>query len=155
MNIDSKKSVVKTYNRLHKLPLGSIVAKGWLREQLLRSKAGMGGYLDVLEPDMIANTFISYSAFKRLPWSSEDADPTFAAGWSSEISGTYWTGLVQLAYTLNDAELIAKAEKWVEGVLKHQEPDGYLGGYPKETTDRNADYNPWGSAWCYRALLAY
>ena len=154
MNIDPGKAKVKTYNRLHKLPLGSVTARGWLREQLLRSKEGMGGHLDELEPEMIATPFINYSSFKRVPWSTEEADPTFTAGWSSEISGTYWTGLVQLAYTLNDEELIAKAEKWVEGVLRHQEPDGYLGGYPK-TTDRNADYNPWGSAWCYRALLAY
>ena len=155
MNIYSEKSVVKTYNKLHKLPLGSVIAKGWLKEQLTRSKHGTGGHLDELEPDMIANPFINYSCFKRLPGRTEDAKPTFAAGWSGEISGTYWTGLVQLAYTLNDEELIAKATRWIEGVLKHQEPDGYLGSYNPETTDRNADYNAWSAAWCYRAMLSY
>ena len=154
MNIIRENAVVKTYNQLSKLPLGSIRAKGWMRDQLLRSKNGMGGHLDELEPDMIGKVFINYSAFKRLPYSDKDADPTFAAGWSSEISGTYWTGLVQLAFTLNDDELIRKAETWVDGVLKHQEPDGYLGGYPPYT-NRMADYNSWGSAWCYRALLSF
>jgi len=154
MNIDFQRTAVKTFQRLHKLPLGAVTADGWLREQLLRSKDGTGGHLDELEPDMIANPFIDYSAFKRMPNAVADADPTFAAGWSSEISGTYWTGLVQLAFTLGDAELIAKADKWVSGVLKHQEPDGYLGGYPVHT-DRMADYNAWSSAWCYRALLSY
>lgn len=152
MNIYSEKSVVKTYNKLHKLPLGSITAKGWLKDQLTRSKHGTGGHLDELEPDMIANPFINYSAYKSRPGANDDA--TFAAGWSSEISGTYWTGLVQLAFTLNDEELIAKATRWIDGVLAHQEADGYLGGYPPHT-DRFADYNAWGSAWCYRAMLSY
>lgn len=144
----------KTYHRLAKLPLGSVTAQGWLKEQLLRNKAGMGGNLDKLEPAMIANPFIDYSAFTSLPFMEGPVDPTFAAGWSGEISGTYWTGLVELAFTLNDEELKTKAENWVEGVLRHQEPDGYLGSYP-ETTNRMADYNPWASTWCYRALLAY
>ncbi|MBE6883880.1 MAG: hypothetical protein E7487_04690 [Ruminococcaceae bacterium] len=154
MNICPEKSVVKTYNKFSKLPLGSVTARGWLKEQLLRSKDGMGGFLDILEPEMIATPFHTYSAFKELPNFAKDLDPTFAAGWSSEISGTYWTGLVQLAFTLNDQELIDKATTWIEGVLKHQEPDGYLGGYPAHT-DRKADYNAWGSAWCYRAMLSY
>lgn len=154
MNIPQGRNVVPTYQKLSKLPLGSITAQGWLREQLLRSKDGTGGHLDELEPDMIATPFINYSAFKYMPGSNKEADPTFAAGWSSEISGTYWTGLVQLAFTLNDPELIAKADHWIDGVLAHQEPDGYLGGYPAHT-NRMADYNAWGSAWCYRAMLSY
>lgn len=154
MNICSDKAVVKTHNKFSKLNLGSVTARGWLKDQLLRSKNGMGGHLDELEPEMIATPFHTYSAFKYLPTFGGDLDPTFAAGWSSEISGTYWTGLVQLAFTLNDPELIAKADAWIEGVLKHQEEDGYLGGYPIHT-DRKADYNAWGSAWCYRAMLSY
>jgi phage terminase large subunit-like protein len=49
LNIYQEKSVVKTYNKLHKLPLGSITAKGWLKDQLIRSKEGTGGHLDELE----------------------------------------------------------------------------------------------------------
>lgn len=154
MNILREKTVTKTYNKLSKLPLGAITAQGWLREQLLRNKEGMGGHLDELEPDMIANPFINYSAFKRMPFQQVDDDRTHTAGWSGEISGYYWTGLVQLAFTLQDEELIAKATRWVEGVLKHQEPDGYLGSFP-EYTDRMADYNPHSANMCYRALLSF
>ncbi|MBE6883364.1 MAG: hypothetical protein E7487_02035 [Ruminococcaceae bacterium] len=153
MNIMNNRSVIKMYNRLSRLPLGAVTAKGWIKDQLLRSKDGMGGYLDELEPDMIANAFITYSAFDHLK-DMENVDPTFAAGWSSEISGTYWAGLIQLAFTLNDEKLIEKATNWVNAVLKHQETDGYLGGYP-ENTDRMVDYNSWGSNWCYRALLSF
>lgn len=154
MNILSEFTKTKTYNKLQRLPLGSITAKGWIYEQLLRNKDGIGGHLDELEPDMIATPFINYSAFKSLPPSHKPADPTFAAGWSSEISGSYWTGLVQLAFTLNDKELIKKATAWVDAVIAHQEPDGYLGGFP-ENTDRYVDYNAWSAAWCYRALLSF
>ncbi|MBE6883879.1 MAG: hypothetical protein E7487_04685 [Ruminococcaceae bacterium] len=154
MNISSEKSVVKTYNKFSKLPLGSITARGWLKEQLLRNKDGMGGHLDELEPEMIATPFINYTSFKRLPNETTDADPTFAAGWSGEISGTYWAGLTQMAFTLGDQELIDKVTTWVDGVLKHQEPDGYLGSY-SPVTNRLADYNPWSANWCYRALLSF
>ena len=154
MNILPEKKKIPTYNKLHRLPLGSVTAGGWIREQLLRNKNGIGGHLDELEPDMIATPFINYSAFKSLPPSNKPADPTFAAGWSSEISGSYWTGLVQLAFTLDDQELKDKAAAWVDGVLAHQESDGYLGGFPPYT-DRMVDYNPWSAAWCYRALLSF
>ena len=154
MNILPFESKVKTYNKLHRLPLGSVKAGGWLKDQLSRCKAGMGGHLDELEPDMIATPFINYSAFKSLPPANNPADPTFAAGWSSEISGSYWTGLVQLAFTLNDKELIKKATLWTDKVIAHQESDGYLGGYPVDT-DRMDDYNAWSCAWCYRALLSF
>lgn len=154
MNLQRELARVKTYHRLQKLPLGTVTAGGWLKEQLERSKDGMGGHLDELEPEMIATPFINYSSFRELPFLTGPVDPTFAAGWSGEISGTYWTGLVQLAFTLNDSELINKATEWVNHVLQHQESDGYLGSYP-QGTDRMADFNAWSSAWCYRALLSY
>jgi hypothetical protein len=80
--------------------------------------------------------------------------PDFVAGLCGELSGCYWTGLVQLAFTLGDEELIAKATDWVEGVLKRQEPDGYLGTFAPGL-NRMEDYNPWSAAWCYRALLSF
>jgi len=40
----------KTYHRLEKLPLGTITAKGWLREQLMRNKAGMSDPLVYVLP---------------------------------------------------------------------------------------------------------
>ena len=154
MNLPRKECRIPTHNRLSKLPLGCVTARGWMRDQLLRSKEGMGGHLDEWEPDMIAYPFLDHRAFRQLPHHTQPDDPTFAAGWSSEISGTYWTGLIQLAFTLNDEALKTKATRWVEGVLANQEPDGYLGGYAK-TTDRMADYDPWSANWCYRALLSY
>ena len=103
----------------------------------------MGGNLDILEPEMIGK-----------PYVSRDHQSKVSPGWSGEISGTYWTGLVQLAFTLNDPELIAKADKWVHGCLALQEEDGYLGSY-RPTDNRLEDYSAWSANWCYRALLSW
>ena len=37
------------------LPLGSIKPDGFVREQLVRNKHGMGGILPFIEPEMIAD----------------------------------------------------------------------------------------------------
>ena len=130
-----------SYNQLTRLPLGNVTAQGWLKVQLERNKAGMGGHLDELEPEMIAKPYVDRNHKSKV-----------SPGWSGEISGTYWTGLVQLAFTLNDEELIAKARKWVYSTLALQEEDGYLGNYRK-TENRLEDYCAWSANWCYRALL--
>ena len=75
-------------------------------------------------------------------------------GWSGEQSGGYWTELVQLAFTLNDEELKAKARKWAYSSLALQEEEGYLGSYRK-TDKRLEDFSGWSANWFYRALLHY
>ena len=145
MNIE--KGPVKTYNRLNKLPLGSITPEGWLREQMVRSAAGIGGNLDVMEPVGIGSPFINRSRDAGL-------ESYYQVGWSTEQSGTYWLGLVQLAFTLQDPVLIDKATKWVDAVLTNAYEDGYLGGYTPED-DRMEDYNPWGTNMGLRALLCF
>lgn len=153
MNILREKSVVKTHNPFSKLPLGAITPRGWLLEQLQRNKDGFGGHMDELEPDLLGTPWINYKSITRTPFLGEVPD-WVAAGWGGELSGLYWTGLVELAFTLQDKELIEKATRWVEGVLQHQESDGYLGTFP-ENVDRKQDYNPWGATWGYRALLHF
>ena len=46
------------YSALNELPLGAIKAEGFLKEQLLRNKNGLGGHLDEIEPGMIADPYI-------------------------------------------------------------------------------------------------
>jgi DUF1680 family protein len=132
-----------SYNKLTRLPLGNVTAQGWLKAQLERNKAGMGGHLDELEPEIIAKPFVDRNHLDLV-------NP----GWSGEQSGGYWTGLVQLAFTLNDKELKDKARKWVYSTLALQEEDGYLGSYRK-TENRLEDYSAWSANWCYRALLHF
>lgn len=136
------------YGKLSSLPLGAIQAEGFLKEQLLRNKNGLGGHLDEIEPGMIANPYVHKTHVKQ--WGNG-----MQSGWGAEISGNYWTGLVMLAFTLNDPELIAKAEKWVNTVLQKQRPDGYLGTYYEENANIYEDYNAWGNSCGMRALLFY
>lgn len=134
------------HGKLHFLKCGQITARGWLKEQLERSRDGMGGHLDELEPKMLYDPYIHKT--------SASAWGTAAPGWGAEIAGNYWYGLIALAYTLPDAALQKKAEEWVNKVLAVQEEDGYLGSYRKED-NRSEDYNAWGNACGMRALLLY
>lgn len=139
---------MKSYAKLHALPLGSVQAEGWIKEQLTRNKNGMGGHLDELEPTMIATPYTTRE-------SCEVWKESMRPGWGAELSGNYWYGLIMLAYTLNDEELKAKATRWVDEMMKNLEEDGYLGSY-KKTDDRMDDYNAWGVANCgMKALIAY
>lgn len=153
MNLDRLHACIPLKSKLQKLPMGSITANGWLREQLLRNKDGMGGHMDELEPVMIGRAHITRELFKIHPRLGE-CSPVLAAGWANELSATYWAGLIGLAYTLNDSELILKATTWVNAVLAAQEEDGYMGAYPKDV-DRLDDFNPWGCSMLFRALLAF
>mgnify|MGYP004677361229 CR=1 FL=1 len=137
---------MKTHGKLRTLPLGSVHAEGWVRDQLIRSKNGMGGHLDELEPDMIANPYINCSTDEK--WGD------VKAGWGAEISGNFWYGLIMLAFALDDPELKAKAENWVNGVLKNQRPNGYMGTYT-DSDNVMDDYNAWGTDCGMKAMLAY
>jgi hypothetical protein len=95
------------------LPLGNIKAKGWLLNQLEVMKKGMGGKLDELYPHVLGS---------RNGWLGGDGDV-----WER---GPYWLdGLVPLAYILDDKELKAKAQKWIEWSLNNQMNDGILALY--------------------------
>lgn len=98
------------------LPLGNIKPKGWLLNQLEVMKKGMGGKLDELYPHVLGS---------RNGWLGGDGDV-----WER---GPYWLdGLVPLAYILDDKELKAKAQKWIEWSLNNQMSDGYFGPVPPE-----------------------
>ena len=93
------------------LPLGSIRAEGWTREQLLRMRDGMTGHLDEIYTKVMGS---------RNGWLGGDGDV-----WER---GPYWIdGLLPLAYILDDQALIEKVKPWVEWTLASQKPDGYFG----------------------------
>ena len=139
---------MKTYQKLNRYPLGAIHAKGFLRDQMERGKDGISGHLYELEPGMIADPYINKTYVPA--WGDGDQ-----SGWGGEISGNYWTGYIQFAYTLNDPEMIAIATDWVDTMLKKQKPDGYLGTYYEEDAKIHEDYNGWGTACAMRGLIAF
>ena len=136
------------YQKLERYPLGSIRAKGFLRDQMLRGKDGICGHLHELEPGMIADPFIKKSYVPA--WTNGNQN-----GWGAEISGNYWSGYIQFAYTLGDPEMIKTATEWVDGMMKNQRSDGYLGTYYEPDASVHDDYNAWGTACAMRGLIAF
>ena len=97
---------------------------------------------------MIALPFVDRKYVKL--WGDGDQ-----AGWGAEISGNYWSGLIELAFSLGDEELIKKVTDWVNAVIKKQREDGYLGTYTQENDNPFEDYNAWGTACGMRGLLFF
>ncbi|GAB3920476.1 hypothetical protein GCM10011575_44670 [Microlunatus endophyticus] len=92
------------------LPLGSITAQGWLRDQLRLQADGLTGQLEDIWPDVgPANA-----------WRGGHGDD-----W--ERGPYYLDGLVPLAYALGDETLQAKARPWIEAILASQTGDGWFG----------------------------
>ena len=139
---------LKIYDKLSRFPLGSIRSEGFLKEQMERGKDGICGHLHELEPGMINDPYINKSYVKA--WGNGDQ-----SGWGGEISGNYWTGYIQFAFTLNDPEMIKTATWWVDTMIKKQRDDGYLGTYYEEDAAIYEDYNAWGTACAMRGLLAF
>lgn len=92
------------------LPLGHVKPAGWLRRQLQIQADGMGGHLDEFWPD-VSNTS---------GWLG-------GTGESWERGPYFLDGLYPLAILLDDPRLKAKANRWVEWTLTHQQPNGMIG----------------------------
>jgi DUF1680 family protein len=98
------------------LPLGSIKPRGWLQRQLRIQADGLTGHLDEIWPDVGPNS----------GWLG-------GTGESWERGPYFVDGLLPLAYLLDDPGLKARAQKWVDWTLTHQDPDGRIG--PPKNTD--------------------
>jgi len=125
------------------LPLGNIKAQGWLKEMLLRQKNGSTGKLDELYPSVMGS---------RNGWLGGDGDQ-----WER---GPYWIdGLLPLAYILDDKELKAKVQPWIEWAIKSQKPDGYFGpdkDYgPESGLQRNNSKDWWPKMVMLKILQQY
>ncbi len=92
------------------LPLGAIQPTGWLRNQLQLQANGLTGHLDELWPDVGPTS----------AWLGGDGED-----W--ERGPYYCDGLIPLAYILQDAALIAKAQKWMDATLASQQENGQFG----------------------------
>jgi hypothetical protein len=103
-------------NAFNPLPLTSVMPKGWLLDQLRIQADGLSGHIDEFWPDLGGNS----------GWLGGDGE-------SWERGPYYLDGLVPLAHLTQNPVLIAKAKKWMEWTLSHQQPDGWIG--PVKNTD--------------------
>lgn len=95
-----------------KLPVGSIQPEGWLKKYLELQKDGLTGHL---------NEISAWLAKDNNAWLTTGGDH----GWE-EVP--YWLkGYGNLAYILNDPQMIDETKVWIEGAFASQQPDGYFG----------------------------
>ncbi|HKQ37945.1 MAG TPA: beta-L-arabinofuranosidase domain-containing protein [Verrucomicrobiae bacterium] len=109
------------------LPLGAIKPAGWLKRQLEIQANGLSGHLDEFWPDVAESSWIGGKA----------------EGWER---GPYWLdGFVPLAILLDNKDFKARAQKWIDYVLKTQKDDGWLGplkGNP-DPNSRLSQFDVW------------
>jgi hypothetical protein len=121
---------------LQPLPLGAITPLGWLRRQLRLQADGLSGHLDAFWPDVAQSGWIGGAA----------------EGWER---GPYWLdGVVPLAFLLDDARLLAKVRYWLDTILTHQQPDGWLGPI-QSPGGRYQARDPWPTFVALKALTQY
>ena len=111
---DAQAPGVKTHGvserAFYPLPLGAVLPKGWLKQQLRIQADGLTGHLEEVLPDLGSNS----------GWLGGDGE-------SWEIGPYYLDGLVPLAYLLEDTELKAKADKWINWTLSNIGEGGWIG----------------------------
>jgi len=81
---------------------------GWLKRQLVIQANGLAGNLDKVWPDIRESSWIggNREGWERVP---------------------YWLdGFIPLAYLLNDADLKARAQKYIEAIIANQQEDGWI-----------------------------
>ena len=107
---------------------------GWLKRQLEIQAAGLSGNLDKIWPDV---------KFSR--WIGGDRE-----GWERV---PYWLdGFVPLAYLLDDEDMKARAQKYIDAILAGQRADGWLCPCDEEC---RSDYDLWALFLILKVLIVY
>jgi uncharacterized protein len=116
------------------MPLSSIKPRGWLLEQLKIQASGLSGNLDKFWPDIKDSRWIGGSAdgWERVP---------------------YWLdGFIPLAWMLDDEDLKRRAQRYIDYMIEHQAPDGWI--CPDDGGDRKK-YDMWAHFLVLKVLTVY
>ena len=107
---------------------------GWLKRQLEIQANGLAGHLDKIWPDV-----------RDSAWIGGDRE-----GWERV---PYWLdGFIPLAYLLEDADMIARAKKYIDAILASQKQDGWI--CPCRDEERK-DYDTWAVQLISKVLVVY
>ena len=131
-------------SRFAKLPIGAIAPRGWVRRMLELQRDGFIGHLTEISRWCKAegNAWLSPEGKGHSPW--------------EELP--YWLkGYGDMGYVLGDEKVIAEARKWLEGMLKSQQPDGWFGPVANKGGSRRARGKPdvWPNMIAMNCLQSY
>jgi len=140
---------VNAPSAMRRLPLGSIVPRGWMRAQMRRDLAtGFAGCLDALSPHVARDLFR-----ERLD------DATGHAGWwDAESRGNWLWGYTMLGHLSGSDDHRARADALVRELRATQDSDGYVGihsvpaRYPAGSTENG---ELWAQSRAILVLLAH
>lgn len=122
-----------------KLPVGAVQPEGWILKQLELQKEGLNGQLGEIS---------AWLDKENNAWMGTGTD----YGWE-EVP--YWLkGYGNMAYILNDKEMICETISWLEAAIKSQRADGYFGPY----IEKNGKPDLWGNMimiWCLQSYYEY
>lgn len=111
---------------LLQLPIGSVQPRGWMKKQLELQAEGFHGHLGEIS---------RFLAKEGNAWLDEEGQGSH--GWE-EVP--YWLkGYLPLAYLLDDEEMIAEANVWIEGAIASQQADGWFGPRGAKSTVSSTD----------------
>ncbi|KAI0021043.1 hypothetical protein F4780DRAFT_790764 [Xylariomycetidae sp. FL0641] len=94
------------------LDLGSIKPLGWFKDQMELESAGLGG-----------NMFEWYRFVHDSEWIGGDTEYSSL----NEASPYWFNGVVPLAFGLGDERIIEQVKYYLDYILDHQQPDGWIG----------------------------
>lgn len=98
------------------LPLGAVKPKGWLKNQLKIQADGLTGHLD------------EFWRLRQSVWKGDKADWERADDhYTASAAPNYLSGLVPLAYVLEDKRLIEKSNNYIDWILCSWQADGWFG----------------------------
>ena len=111
-----------------------IKPQGWIRRQLEIQANGLSGNLDKVWRDV-----------RDSAWIGGDAE-----GWERV---PYWLdGFIPLAYLLDDADMIARAKKYVDAIISYQRPSGWICPCSDEEIPT---YDTWALQLISKVLVVY
>lgn len=107
-----------------KLPAGTIQPEGWLKQQLELQKNGLNGHLGEISA-----------------WLQKKDNAWLEGGqWGWEEVPYWLRGYANLAYIVQDNEMMNEARFWIDNILKSQRKDGNFG--PVHLNDGKQDFWP-------------
>ena len=120
-----------------KLPLGAIKPQGWIKEMLIRQKNGLAGNLGEISA-----------------WLDKRDNAWLGTGnkWGWEEMPYWLRGYVDMAYLLDDPQMIKEASVWLEAIFQSQREDGWFGPV---VDNRHGGRDAWSNMLVLFALQHY
>lgn len=141
------------------LPLGEVRPTGWMKHQLTRDiTTGYIGAYERIQPSLSRDYFGPVKQKEYAVDASGRKIARPAGWWPGEHEGYFAEAVVRSAFLTEHEPWKEKARKIIDHAVAHQEADGYIGVYDRDSrVDRHqfSDGDLWTQSRMQVAILAY